>query len=59
MKPVEHHRTETVHITEDNTDTGTLTLCGIELPVSPNRILGDGEMCENCIKFMCDEYGSR
>lgn len=54
MKPVEHHRTHTVHVTEEDTGVGTVTICGIELPTSPNEILGDGEMCKNCIRIMCD-----
>lgn len=50
MKPVEHHRTHTVHLTEDEQDINTLTLCGIELPVSSNEIMGDGEICKNCLQ---------
>lgn len=54
MKPVEHHRTHTIHMTEGQDNMGTMTLCGIELPVSPNKIMGDGEMCQNCIQRLCN-----
>lgn len=53
MKPVEHHRTHTIHLTEDDSMIGTETLCGIELPVAPNSIKGDGEICNNCINQVC------
>lgn len=53
MKVVEHHRTGKVHLTEDTQDVGTYTLCGIELPTSPGRIMGEGEVCDNCKRVMC------